>query len=434
MISTAGAPPVHAQSGAVALRRNLGGAPFFVITLLYLWISVVPFENLAVPPVPHAAANQLTGVAIAVILGIFALYHRLTGLLLQPRLPILLLFSWLVICSLVGTQPETSLQRLIFTSLLCFITSVLVVVPVDRRQFDSMIAAFSIILLALCYLGVAFLSSRSIHQPYDLDETALAGDWRGIFSHKNVAAPAMVILFLVGLYLRRAWSKVGGIAIAFLACVFLWKTNGKTAAMLLPLTIAIVWFIGRYPGRTLLVVGGLIAALNIFAVGSTYFPGVQQMVESLGIDATFTGRTDIWRLSLDTVAQSPIFGQGFQSFWSSDSLLTQADSAGTWAVSAAHAHNGYLESLLNGGVPAFVLTIIWLVIIPAKDFKKAVARGTSPTLTILFSRIWIYALLSSCLESNFLTGTGPVWSSLLIAVYCLRHQAHHVLREDERHL
>lgn len=195
--------------------------------MLYIWISVAPFENLAAPPVPRAAANQLTGLVIALILGVFALRHRLTGLLLRPRLPILLLFSWLALCSVLGAEPGTSLQRLIFTALLCFITSVLVVMPRDRRQFDRMMAVFAILLLALCYLGVIFLSSRAIHQPYDLDEKALAGDWRGIFNHKNAAAPAMIILFMVGLYLRNAWSTLGGIAITLLAGFFSGRRTGK---------------------------------------------------------------------------------------------------------------------------------------------------------------------------------------------------------------
>lgn len=178
---------ISAESSAMSLSGGRRDAIFFVVTMLYIWISVAPFENLAAPPVPHAAANQLTGLVIALILGVFALRHRLTGLLLRPRLPILLLFAWLVICSVIGAGPGTSLQRLIFTALLCFITSVLVVMPRDRRQFDRMMAVFAIILLALCYFGVIFLRARAVHQPYDLEEKALAGDWRGIFNHKNVS-------------------------------------------------------------------------------------------------------------------------------------------------------------------------------------------------------------------------------------------------------
>jgi O-antigen ligase len=422
---------IPVQSNSMSLTGGRRDAIFFVVTMLYIWISVAPFENLAAAPVPHAAANQLTGLVIALMLGVFALRHRLTGLLLRPRLPILLLFSWLVICSVLGSQPGTSLQRLLFTGLLCFITSILVVMPRDRRQFDRMMAIFAVILLALCYFGVIFLRSRSIHQPYDLDETALAGDWRGIFNHKNAAAPAMIILVMIGLYLRNSWSTVGGIVITLLAGFFLWKTNGKTAAMLLPVTVALVWVMERHAGRTLLMIGGLLAFLNILAVGSTYFPSIRHVVDSLGIDSTFTGRTDIWRLSFDTFAQSPIFGQGFQAFWTSDRLLAQADTAGTWAVTAFHAHNGFVESLLNGGLPAFVLIVIWLVIIPANDFRIAVNKGTDPALTRLFARIWVYALLSSCLESNFFTGTGPIWSSLLIAIYCLRHQAYDILEQGQ---
>lgn len=413
---------------STSLRNRIDGA-IFVSAFLYVWISITPFENLAAPPVPRAALNQLTGLAIAGILFVLAIRHKLLPLLLRPRLPLFLLFGWLAVCSLFGDLPVTALQRLIFTGLLCFIMSVLVLLPKDKQQFSRLMAIFSVILIASCYFGVIFLRARAVHQAYDLSEPQLAGDWRGIFNHKNAAAPAMIILVIIGLYLRSAWSTLWGTLITLAAAIFLYKTNGKTATMLLPVTLVLVWWMERHARRALLMIVGFLAFLNIFAVGSAFSPGIRKAVESAGIDATFTGRTDIWQLSLETFAKSPLFGQGFQSFWNSKELLAQADVSANWAVIASHAHNGYIESLLNGGIPAFILVIIWLVIIPARNFAKAVENGADIDLNRLFSRIWVYALLSSCLESNFFTGTGSIWSSLLVAVYCLHHQAHDTLSE-----
>ncbi|WP_313613162.1 O-antigen ligase [Agrobacterium sp.] len=403
----------------------------FVTVFLYLWISVRPFENLATASAGSNALNQLVGLALTAVLVLVAVRCQLTGLLLKPRLPILLLFAWMLVASVLGSQPGTAIQRLVFTGLLCVITSIIAVLPADRQQFNRLLGIASFALLFICYAGVIVLPARSIHQAYDIAEPALAGDWRGVFNHKNAAAPAMIMLMFFGLYLRVAWSKWRGTLITLLAFVFLMKTNGKTAAMLLPVTLMLSLWLERHPKQVLLTVGGLIGFLNLFAVGSAFSPSIRHVVDSFGIDSTFTGRTDIWELSFVTFFHSPVFGQGFQSFWNSPALLAQATTSATWAIGAAHAHNGYIESLLNGGFPAFLLTCAWLVIIPARDLTKAVQRGAAPDLNRLFARMWIFALLSACLESNFFTGTGPIWSSLLIAIYCLHHQANDQLCENE---
>lgn len=408
-------------------KRGAAVGVIFVAAFLYSWVSLYPFESLSNGVVGSSALNRLAGLALVGVLFLMAARYQLLGLLLQPRWPIALLFFWLAVSSVFGDQPATALQRLISTGVLCLIASILVVLPQDKQQFSRLLAIVSIVLLAACYFGVLALPARSIHQAYDLVEPALAGDWRGVFAHKNIAAPAMIILVFFGLYLRGAWKSVAGSIITLLAVFFLYKTNGKTAASFLPVTLLLVWWMERHPKRAFSLMVGLLALLNIFVVGSAFSPSIRGIVEHFGIDATFTGRTDIWQLSLSTFFTSPLFGQGFQSFWYSEALMKAQALHETWAVTAAHAHNGYIESLLNGGLPSFVLTVIWLVIMPVRNFATAMERGIAPDLSRLFARMWVFALLSACLESNFFTGTGPIWSSLLIAVFCLHHQAYSTL-------
>lgn len=402
---------------------RIGIGLLFVVSFLYLWISVSPFENLAVEPVPRAAVNQLIGAALAMVLLLAAAQRQILSLVLRPRFIIALVFGWLVICSLLGAQPITALQRLLFTGFICLMVSILLLLPSDKKVFSRWIAVFALIILGLCYVGVVLLPSRSIHQVYDLAEPQLAGDWRGIFNHKNSAAPAMIILCIIGLYLRRTWSSFGGFVIAVLAAVFLYKTNGKTAILLLPATLVITWVLERIGVFVPLAVTTLIGLLSLFVVGSAFSEDLRNFVDGLGIDSTFTGRVDIWRLSIDTFLQSPFIGQGFQSFWNSRDLVELAPFSDTWAVAASHAHNAYIESLLHGGVTALFLVFIWMVLLPAFYFRKAVSQGADRDLNLLFGRIWIYSLLAACLESNFLIGNGAMWSSMLLAVFGLYWQA-----------
>src|SRR5206468_8738054 len=59
----------------------------------------------------------------------------------------------------------------------------------------------------------------------------------------------------------------------------------------------------------------LLAAVFVLIPFSTVFLGLGAgALEGMGRDSTLTGRTDIWQRVL-TLAGSPLFGTGFESFW-----------------------------------------------------------------------------------------------------------------------
>jgi O-antigen ligase len=418
------ASSLSSSGEADGLSYERTSAPLlFVFSFLYCWISIYPFESLATLTVGSAALNQLVGFGAAVAVVVFAFRNHTRSLMLQPKLLVGTVFGWLAIASLVAPDIVTALHRLVFTGVLCVLASGLVLMPSDQPQFSRFLAIFSIAVLLLCYFGVLVVPARSVHQAYDLGEPALAGDWRGVFAHKNITAPAMVMLIFFGLYLAGAWSKTWGAVIAVLALLFLIKTHGKTANMMLPLTLLLVWWMTRYPRLASFALISVIAAFNFVALGSALSSSIYKFVASIGIDPTFTGRTDVWQLALNSVAKSPFIGYGFQSFWQKDELLKSADVASTWAVAAAHSHNSYIETLLNGGLPALVLTLVWFLFLPLRDFRAAVDRNIAPDLTRLFARMWVFSILSASLESNFFLGTIPIWTSLLMAMFGLRLQA-----------
>jgi exopolysaccharide production protein ExoQ len=69
------------------------------------------------------------------------------------------------------------------------------------------------------------------------------------------------------------------------------------------------------------------------------------LTEAVGRDATLTGRTSIWHRALALVT-NPLFGTGYESFWTGTRLLRMSDNA--WER-PGQAHNGYLDVYLNLG-------------------------------------------------------------------------------------
>lgn len=395
----------------------------FVVIFLYSWISISPFEDLANPPLGIAAVNQLAGFALAGGLLVFAAARGLLSFILRPRLLISALFLWLALTALMAPDAGASLRRLLVTGLLCVSASTLLVVPKSREQFTQLLGLCALAVLGLSYLGIVLIPARAVHQAHDLVEPGLAGDWRGVFGHKNIAAQAAVILVFVGLYLLDAGARMKGVTVTLLAALFLWMTNGKTALGFLPVVLAMAFLLHRKPVLGAAAFWTVLLGTSALTLGSALSPAIHAYIESLGMDPTFTARTDIWNLSLRAIAERPLLGYGFGNFWGNEALLASSYAEETWAVGAAHAHNGFIEALLHGGVPALVLTAIWLVILPLRDIRQASKRQADRALTVLFTRIWVFGILSALLESNFFTGTGPVWFSLLLAVFGLRQQA-----------
>ena len=60
----------------------------------------------------------------------------------------------------------------------------------------------------------------TIHQLTDLTETDIAGDWRGIYGHKNIAAAMMAVLVFVGWFVARVKGPAIGLPILLGAASF----------------------------------------------------------------------------------------------------------------------------------------------------------------------------------------------------------------------
>ena len=83
------------------------------------------------------------------------------------------------------------------------------------------------------------------------------------------------------------------------------------------------------------------------------------IVNVLGRDLSFTGRTNIWDSALEAFYKSPIFGVGEIDNQASRDL-----------IGATHAHNYYLNLLYKSGVPGFLLFFTILIICGIALYKN----------------------------------------------------------------
>jgi O-antigen ligase len=162
--------------------------------------------------------------------------------------------------------------------------------------------------------------------------------------------------------------------------------------------------------------------LNLFSVGTTMSDTLSEIAKLLPLDASFTGRIDIWNFVLQSLKDRIMTGYGFAAFWGSDAIQNLPEGK-EWAGYASHSHNGYLDTALGMGVPGLILLVVAVVIMPLRNFQSADVGGNNGPLTMLFLRIWLFGLYLSSMESFFLDRADPLWFTFLIAMFGLHYLA-----------
>ena len=391
---------------ATSLRSILLAAVF-----LLLWISLHPFVSLGDPDELTEAGsigNQIGYSLLLISLAAWCFAHDPGRLLILLRPVFLAMLLWFVVSALTSWEPALSARRLVFTLVSMSIAAMVLLLPKNQRHFAGVMATVALIVLAACYLGVFLAPNLSVHQTSDLAEPELAGDWRGVFSHKNEASVAMVLFVFIGMFVARVRSLAVGGLIVVSALVFLVFTQSKTAIAMLPITLIVTALINRIRRPAIGIGLGLlvVVAFIILSIGSLYSEAVRDLLDLVLPDASFTGRTDIWQFALDHVAQRPITGYGFAAFWGTHEVVYGMSGNSVWANTVAHAHNAYLNLALTVGIPGSLLVTAWLVVLPLIDFYRGPPDPAASPLKLLFLRTCMYAACASCFESLLLQEGG----------------------------
>jgi O-antigen ligase len=415
------------------LRRTqvtdvLRGATF-IGALLLAWISLRPFSDLSNFDLTELTTGNETPTYAAfgglMLLTItLAMRDNKPGLMTLLSPGYILFGGWIVATVLLSLEPGTSIRRFALTACVTAVAAMMLLLPKSQHELVRWFSIAALGLLAVCYLGLAFVPNLSIHQATDLQEPMLAGNWRGSFGHKNVAAAVMAMLLFLGIYIARSGAWLSGSAIIGLTALFLLYAAGKSSMVLCLAVLALTSLtsvVRAFWLRAVMLLTPL-ALLNMLSVGTVMSERLAEIAKVLPLDSSFTGRTDIWTFALQAAQLRLPTGYGFASFWGSSSVRN-LPAGMEWAAFAAHSHNGYLDTTLAMGLPGLALLIVVLVIAPLRDFQTADSNGNGGPLTMALLQIWLFGLYLSSLESFFLDRADPVWFTFLMAVFGLHYLA-----------
>lgn len=243
------------------------------------------------------------------------------------------------------------------------------------------------------------------------------GYWRGVLSFKNqmgwVAAifiviwtPAYleknsrgVIFYLIGL-------AIGG--------VLLIKTNSSTGLIVCTLGLLILFIarVFKYLGllKPILIACGVVVLILI----AVFFNQLlDELLNLIGKDLTLTGRTSIWIALLPIIEQHFYLGVGYSAFWPN-----VGDFLGySWMSLLNHAHNTYIELMVDLGVVGAVICISFIVNAIRWSYQL---MWQHQSYSILVFTIWVVVTVIGMSGKVFFVPNAGVWV-MIISLYVSSH-------------
>lgn len=245
------------------------------------------------------------------------------------------------------------------------------------------------------------------------------GDLAGIYFNRNSLGPvallgavSSVVLAVAIVQYRsgRYIAVVLGVVFAIDASVW-WRSGSLTplfsvvgATVVVVIVMLFVPGSSQRPRRGLGVALGSIAVVGLVGVAAAW----SRFADAFGRSTTLSGRTTIWDVVMDFVADRPVQGWGFLAIWRQPEILialTERDRL------VYEAHSGYLEVLLGAGVVGFVALLAVVGVVVA---RSASAMYSNQNVFTLFA-FWlvVYAALVNLGETYVGANLLP-WTLLTI--------------------
>ncbi|MEL6920045.1 MAG: O-antigen ligase [Pseudomonadota bacterium] len=395
------------------------------LALLLIWLSLNPFSGGQPINEGGSVLNQITytGVLGILLLAMLTVVPPAVATRLVS-LPWLLLIGWVVVSGLfVSPAGDVAVRGAMFSVIVVMLAGLIVVCAPTERALLCAVAGASGTILVLSMAGMVLLPNAAVHTAFEA-EPQHAGLWRGVFSHKNIAGPVMVLIMFAGIYVARRLSLIAGLLIAVAAFAFVYNTGSKTSLALAPMVLLLVALPNMMGLRAMVPLACVIAiaAAHALTIGSVYLDAFDGIVQTISPDTTYTGRTEIWAFAKDYVLAKPLTGFGYAGFWGTDTVLgAEQPFDRAWDPRGIiHGHNGYLDALLFFGIPGFALMIWATVVSPAFQYVVAIRSPANDAANDFFYMLIVFATLNASLESFFFNRTDPVWLTLVFALFGLR--------------
>ena len=262
-------------------------------------------------------------------------------------------------------------KTVVMTVLHLILTTMFALWLVEQYDIEEMLTLFYIaqfIFMAVTLVSTVLFSKITFYR-YQGSNT-----FRGLFATKNecgtqLAFGITVQLILLNIYLQ----KKSRISITFLITlgvqfVFMLLTKNMGALLITMMCIGYVVYYSmkskkakkKKPKRIPLGMMFIIISIGFLFFALTVLQALEPFLNSLGKDASLTGRVPLWNQTMVVMQEShTLFGYGLEMFWKTPSAVKAFHSGfheDSWAATAsASTHNMIMEMWCNEGLVGVAL-------------------------------------------------------------------------------
>jgi O-antigen ligase len=203
--------------------------------------------------------------------------------------------------------------------------------------------------------------------------------WRGLSPSKNIFGQVSVLTLLIVLdiYLRQNTliNKTVFLMLAFISVILLFGSQSSTSIIgflafcsIISIRVVDKFYkplnLGRFLSSALLIGFGFSVVLLLVV-----FPNILESFTALfGKDPSFTGRTDLWLIALNSFREHFPLGTAYGAFWNAANKdLTAIHIIFPWLP--MQAHSGILDTLNEGGIIGFILFVSATIKVLIKSWK-----------------------------------------------------------------
>ena len=350
--------------------------------------------------------------------------------LLRSLNPFLLLFAALAVASIVWSiEPEVTVRRDIRLVTILAVCFAFCLAGWNVRRFQSVVRpVLTMVLLGSIAFGL-ISPGLAIHQELAPE---LVGAWRGLANHKNTfgaIAGIALVLWLQG-WLSGEVRLPRALFGCALAGVCLWLSRSSTAAISAVAAIVFLFLLLRAPrgaqAYLKYAVALAVVVLVVYAVAILrLIPGSDLLlapVRLLGMDTTFTGRSEIWAIIVERFHLNPLLGVGYGAYWIGP--VAQSPSYEfVWRMGSFYpgsAHNGYLDVANDLGWTGLVCLLGYIAVHLRQSLR---ALATDRSQGALFVALFIQQAMVNLSESHWFSVLSLQFVIMTLATMALARLA-----------
>lgn len=262
-------------------------------------------------------------------------------------------------------------KTVVMTVLHMILTVMFALWLVEQYDIEEMLTLFYI--AQFLFIAVT-LASTVVFSKITFYRYQGSNTFRGLFATKNecgteLAFGIIVQVILLNIYMQKK-SRISIIFLATLAVQFIFMLLTKNMGALL-ISLACIGYVMYYsmknkkgrrkkPKRIPLGMLFIVLTIGFLFFALTVLQALEPFLNSLGKDASLTGRVPLWNQTIVVMQQShTLFGYGLEMFWKTPSAVKVFHSGfreNTWAAtSSASTHNMIMEMWCNQGLMGVAL-------------------------------------------------------------------------------